>query len=237
MSFTPGKGRSTKYAAKHQAERRARAARHHPEHPCVRCGKPLGPMNRNLHLDHAEDGTYLGFAHAACNRKAGASKGARIANALAKRTAGSGCCSHCKRPFARKSPAQRFCSPACYQATISKNQSQPKPPARVKLQPRLGVPAPPMRVTPCRECGTPTARKTFCSETCRARERHRETYQPKPRQQHEYTCACCGATCRSPSAIARFCSEPCAKRAAKRRAKGKSERSPILAPRVTPRTW
>jgi hypothetical protein len=41
-------------------------------------------MSPQLHLDHAEDGTYLGFAHAACNRKAGASKGAQIVNAARK---------------------------------------------------------------------------------------------------------------------------------------------------------
>jgi hypothetical protein len=38
-------------------------------------------MSPRLHLDHAEDGTYLGFAHARCNMSAGARKGAAIVNA------------------------------------------------------------------------------------------------------------------------------------------------------------
>ena len=41
-------------------------------------------MGPNLHLDHAEHGGYLGFAHAACNISAGAAKGARIANSRRK---------------------------------------------------------------------------------------------------------------------------------------------------------
>ncbi len=81
MAFAPGKGRSSKYGAEHQAERRARAARHQATDPCVRCRRPLGPMSPRLHLDHNEHGGYLGFAHETCNRKAGAKKGARIVNA------------------------------------------------------------------------------------------------------------------------------------------------------------
>jgi hypothetical protein len=83
MTFT-SKGRGTKYGAQHQAARKTYAAQHQPWHPCTRCRKPLGPMSPALHLDHAEDGTYLGFAHRACNIKAGSSKGARITNAKRK---------------------------------------------------------------------------------------------------------------------------------------------------------
>jgi hypothetical protein len=80
MAFTKSKGRAAKYGAQHQAERRARAARHKHTDPCVRCKRPLGPMSPALHLDHDEHGGYLGFAHDDCNRKAGARKGARVAN-------------------------------------------------------------------------------------------------------------------------------------------------------------
>lgn len=64
-----------RYGTQHRQTRRAFAARHQPTDPCVRCHKPLGPIGPRLHLDHAEDGSYLGFAHAGCNVKAGARKG------------------------------------------------------------------------------------------------------------------------------------------------------------------
>lgn len=94
MTFASGKGRGAKYGAAHIAERKRRAAAHHPSHPCTRCRKPLGPMSSRLHLDHCEctggcgrcAGTgYLGFAHAGCNVSAGASKGARTVNAQRER--------------------------------------------------------------------------------------------------------------------------------------------------------
>lgn len=48
--------------------------------PCTRCGKPM-LQGQPLHFDHTDDRTgYLGFAHASCNRRAGARKGARVAN-------------------------------------------------------------------------------------------------------------------------------------------------------------
>jgi hypothetical protein len=81
VTFAKGKGRGSKYGWAHQQERARRAARHQPSDLCVRCHQPLGPMSKRLHLDHAEDGTYLGFAHEGCNRSAGASKGARTTNA------------------------------------------------------------------------------------------------------------------------------------------------------------
>lgn len=46
---------------------------------CTRCGRPMMP-GQPLDLDHAEDRTtYLGFAHASCNRAAGARKRNSIA--------------------------------------------------------------------------------------------------------------------------------------------------------------
>ena len=45
---------------------------------CVRCGGPILPTDK-VDLDHRDDGPgYLGMAHAACNRAAGARKGNRL---------------------------------------------------------------------------------------------------------------------------------------------------------------
>jgi hypothetical protein len=70
--------KGARYDRVHQRARTDAARRHHPGDPCVRCGYPLGPMGPHLHYDHAETGGYLGFAHARCNLRAGASKGGRI---------------------------------------------------------------------------------------------------------------------------------------------------------------
>jgi hypothetical protein len=70
-----------RYDVHHQRARKAAAARHDPSDPCTRCGQPLGPMGSWLHYDHTDDGTaYLGFAHATCNKRAGAQRGAAIVN-------------------------------------------------------------------------------------------------------------------------------------------------------------
>jgi hypothetical protein len=83
MTFPKVKASTTDrgYGAAHAKARKAAALRHQPADPCTRCGRPLGPMGPWLHYDHTErrDG-YLGFAHASCNRKAGARKGARVVN-------------------------------------------------------------------------------------------------------------------------------------------------------------
>jgi hypothetical protein len=64
------------YGYDHTKARRALAAKHQPTDPCVRCGRPLGPMGRWLHLDHNRTRTgYLGFSHSTCNRTAGAREG------------------------------------------------------------------------------------------------------------------------------------------------------------------
>lgn len=97
MTFSNRKGRGARYGAKHQAMRRALAAATTPASPCCRCGHPLGSQHRVdgrgrkvglWHLDHAEDGTYLGFSHGErcrvcgvkCNVSAGARKGAATVN-------------------------------------------------------------------------------------------------------------------------------------------------------------
>ncbi|WP_041253567.1 hypothetical protein [Frankia sp. EAN1pec] len=54
--------------------------------PCTRCGQAL-VRGQEIHLDHTEDRTgYLGFAHARCNRLAGASKGGRASHRGRRRT-------------------------------------------------------------------------------------------------------------------------------------------------------
>jgi hypothetical protein len=77
------KARLPKYAWPHQRARATAARSHHPSHRCTRCGQPLGPMSRALHYDHDETGGYLGFAHARCNLRAGAAKGAATSHARA----------------------------------------------------------------------------------------------------------------------------------------------------------
>jgi hypothetical protein len=83
MAFPQAKASTTDrgYGSTHAKARKAAALRHQPTDPCTRCGRPLGPMGPWLHYDHTErrDG-YLGFAHASCNRKAGARKGQRMSS-------------------------------------------------------------------------------------------------------------------------------------------------------------
>ena len=50
--------------------------------PCVRCGEVMYP-GQPLDLDHDELGGYLGYAHASCNRSAGAMKGAALRRRVA----------------------------------------------------------------------------------------------------------------------------------------------------------
>jgi hypothetical protein len=72
MTWSRVKQRSQVHDAAHDKARAAAAAMHHPSDPCVRCGRPLGPMGPALHYDHHDtDKTrYLGFSHRACNLRA-----------------------------------------------------------------------------------------------------------------------------------------------------------------------
>lgn len=69
------------YDAAHQAVRRALIARYTATDPCCLCGQPLGTNTRAIHLDHNPAGGYRGLAHARCNMRDGASRGARLVNA------------------------------------------------------------------------------------------------------------------------------------------------------------
>lgn len=71
-------------AAAHRRARRAGLALLADGAPCVRCGHEMWPAADILNLDHADDGSYLGFSHSSpcrtcgerCNQKAGGIKGA-----------------------------------------------------------------------------------------------------------------------------------------------------------------
>lgn len=66
------------YGPEHRKARAQAALAHRPTDPCARCRKPLGPMGPRLHYDHnGQRNGYLGFSHAACNRRAGAKVGNR----------------------------------------------------------------------------------------------------------------------------------------------------------------
>jgi hypothetical protein len=79
--------RPSVYPSNWEAIRKQWAARHRPDHLCVRCGRKLGPMGRNLHLDHddVDRSIIRGFAHGRCNVRAAAIKGNRIQRGLTPR--------------------------------------------------------------------------------------------------------------------------------------------------------
>lgn len=82
MPWSTTRPRNAVHGAAHTRARKAWAAAHQPTDPCVRCGHPLGPMGRWLHLDHRDDHQgYLGFSHARCNIRAGALAGNRAQKA------------------------------------------------------------------------------------------------------------------------------------------------------------
>jgi hypothetical protein len=146
-------------------------------------------MGPHLHLDHAEHGGYLGFSHGhrcptcgrKCNVGAGASKGARIANARAGQMSGTGTCSNCGKVYARKGRAQRFCSKSCYEVVAAKRAAKAAP-VKVRLGPPLSTL---QQLVPkvCPICTTAHLRKAaFCSPECAAEEnvrRNRNYYRTR----------------------------------------------------------
>lgn len=77
---------------------------------CCLCGFWIEPGTK-WHLDHTEDRTgYRGVAHAACNVRDGASRGARRTNANRQIEKA---CATCRAPFVTPYPKQRYCSREC----------------------------------------------------------------------------------------------------------------------------
>jgi hypothetical protein len=79
---------SGRHKGAHQKARAAAFARLPEWSTCVRCGGLLWKWQRDsrgrsaVHFDHSDDNRgYLGFSHAVCNVRAGASKGGRLQHA------------------------------------------------------------------------------------------------------------------------------------------------------------
>jgi hypothetical protein len=156
VSWQNARPKLNAYGAEHQRERRRRAKLHSPDHPCTRCAQPLGPMGPQLHLDHDDHDRrrYLGFAHRACNLRAGARKG-RAQQTRPEHPTG---CRYCGD---HTGPGRVYCSQRCgYLGTRGRPPRQPKPPRQRKTKP-----APPAQQ--CRLCGTTyTGRRIYCSSPC-----------------------------------------------------------------------
>ena len=88
MTWDRYKPRGAEHGWAHAKNRKTWAAQHHDTDPCVRCGQPLGPMGRWLHLDHHDwDKTqYYGFSHAQCNMSAGGRRGNAVQHAARRQT-------------------------------------------------------------------------------------------------------------------------------------------------------
>jgi hypothetical protein len=86
MPWSSTRPRNNDYGTAHQAARRAYAAKHQPDDPCVRCGHALGPIGPWLHLDHNAQRTgYLGFSHGSrrcptCGKRCNLRAAALVAN-------------------------------------------------------------------------------------------------------------------------------------------------------------
>jgi hypothetical protein len=69
----PSKSRGNRYGYEHQRLRKAMLP-YAVGSTCTRCAKPI-EAGQAIDLDHTDDGLgYKGWAHAVCNRKAGAHK-------------------------------------------------------------------------------------------------------------------------------------------------------------------
>lgn len=169
-TIAKGSSAARGYGIEHVRARKAAAARHQAMDPCVRCGRPLGPMGSWLHYDHNDDRTgYLGFAHARCNRREGARQGRRAQVLRASRTPRPkvtpldlgirnelpefGTCVVCDATFSYSHDAQRTCGRTCGMIL------------------RLGRgPVCRVRYATCKTCAEPFVQwrtNVYCSDNCR----------------------------------------------------------------------
>lgn len=83
MSFPKNKGRSEIHGSPlHVRTRKTLLATWKPGDPCCLCGQPMWGPTSQIHADHLPGTTqYRGLAHAHCNRRDGARRGAQRKNA------------------------------------------------------------------------------------------------------------------------------------------------------------
>jgi hypothetical protein len=131
------------YGAEHKRER----AKWKPmvdrgEIDCCLCGDPIEPGSA-WHLDHTPDRTsYRGAAHASCNVKDGAVRGAlRAPRPILSKT-----CGTCGTSFPTRYPKQNYCSPKC------RPSRQVKPKARRAPRSCVGCGEPILRGKRCATC-------------------------------------------------------------------------------------
>lgn len=100
-----------------------------PGDTCPRCGLEINPAFDDLHLDHAEDGTYLGLSHKACNLKAGGLKSAQLAGKRPRERRCQVCGIPIKPARGRTSATVETCGqPACVTAWKRRRGQPPGPP-------------------------------------------------------------------------------------------------------------
>ena len=83
MAWDRYKPRGADHGSGHAKQVKIWKARHQPTDLCARCGRPLGPMCSDLHLDHDDydKRIYIGYSHGACNLRAAGQLGRAVQKA------------------------------------------------------------------------------------------------------------------------------------------------------------
>jgi hypothetical protein len=147
---------------------------------CCLCGQWIEP-GTEWHLDHTEDRTgYRGASHASCNRRDGATRGARRTNARRRIEKQ---CATCQRVFVTPYPKQTYCSAEC----------RPKPERR----PVVSV----VRYVRCQTCGQLFTAKR-AAKFCPAHRGYQERSSAR-------ACATCGVEMECKQGRKTYCSKRC----------------------------